>query len=41
MSHLSVFRIFWKAFQVVVFFNINEVLSGELEKESIICVGMG
>ena len=39
MSHLSVFRIFWKAFQV--FFNINEVLSNEQEKESIIRVRMG
>ena len=34
MSHLSVFRIFWKSFPL--FSNINEVFSGEQEKESII-----
>ena len=39
MSHLSVFRIFWKSFPG--FSNINEVLSGEQEKESDIRVRMG
>ena len=34
MSHLSIFRIFRKSFSS--FSNINEVLSGDREKESII-----
>ena len=40
MSHHSVFRIFWKPFSVF-FSNINEVLSGEQDKESIIVARMG
>ena len=36
MSHLSVLRTFWTAFSS--FSNINKVLSGEQEKESIIRV---
>ena len=39
MSHLSVFRFFWKLFHV--FPKQNEVFSGEQEKESFIYVRMG
>ena len=39
MSHLSVFRIFWKSFPH--FSNINEVFSGEHEKVSIMSVRVG
>ena len=39
MSHLSVFRIFWKFFPR--FFPINEVLSGKQEKVSIMSVRVG
>ena len=39
MSHRSVLRIFWMTLQR--FSNINKVLSGEQEKESIIRVRMG
>ena len=39
MSHLSVFRIFWKSFLSIS--NVIKVLSGEQEKESIIRVRMG
>ena len=39
MSYLSVFMIFWKFFPR--FSNINEVLSGEQEKESAIHMRMG
>ena len=38
MSHLSVFRIFWKSFSS--FSNRNEVLSGEQENEYIIRMRM-
>ena len=38
MSHLSVFRIFWKSFPC--FYYINEVFSGVQEKESILHVRM-
>ena len=39
MSHLSVFRIFWKSFSS--FSNINEVFSGEQENEFIIRMRIG
>ena len=40
MSHLSVFRVFWKTFSSVS--NRNEVIkSGEQEKESIIHLRLG
>ena len=39
MSYLSVFRTFWKSFSF--FSNINEVLSGEQERESIIRMKVG
>ena len=39
MSHLSVFRIFWKPFSC--FTILNGVFCGEQEKESIILVRMG